>query len=228
MELQDFLQDQGFLTGNVDGRFGFGTRKAVIAFQTANGLKADGYFGRASREKAASLLTFDNTTEIEETGTVAATSSVDGCTSTVGFSPLSGLKCDGTVTPVVTQNTIPVVTPSLPEINNSPVEVISPAKVFAPEGVAVGGSAEKGDFVVIENVKSNSTATLALSNGKTYSMEISKSPYANYDNGYFYFPDIVRNIQNPTSYTFVINFSYPDNGQIISGVLNTPTAGISI
>ena len=38
IELQDFLQDQGVYSGTIDGRFGLGTRKAVIAFQKATGV----------------------------------------------------------------------------------------------------------------------------------------------------------------------------------------------
>jgi peptidoglycan hydrolase-like protein with peptidoglycan-binding domain len=45
--LQSFLQTEGFLTGKADGKFGPGTKKAVIAFQAANGLTADGSFGPA-------------------------------------------------------------------------------------------------------------------------------------------------------------------------------------
>jgi peptidoglycan hydrolase-like protein with peptidoglycan-binding domain len=56
IELQDFLVDQGFLIGKVDGRFGLITRKAVIAFQVANDLKGDGYFGILSRGKANNIL----------------------------------------------------------------------------------------------------------------------------------------------------------------------------
>src|SRR3990167_6739588 len=74
-ELQEFLQDQNFYTGKIDGKFGFGTLRAVKAFQAKEGLKIDGYFGRVSREKAniilADLLKDSNDTEIIETGTIA-------------------------------------------------------------------------------------------------------------------------------------------------------------
>ncbi len=76
IELQDFLTQEGVYTGKLDGRYGFGTLNAVKAFQTANGLKADGYFGKGSRAKAdeiiASLLSDSNATEQEETGTITA------------------------------------------------------------------------------------------------------------------------------------------------------------
>ena len=55
-QLQDFLQDQGFYKGNIDSKFGLGTMRAVMAFQKANGLSVDGYFGKISRSKANSIL----------------------------------------------------------------------------------------------------------------------------------------------------------------------------
>jgi len=74
IELQEFLQDQEYLKGSVDGKFGFGTLKAVKAFQKDQGLKVDGYFGKGSREKAKSildeLLKDSNVMELEETGTI--------------------------------------------------------------------------------------------------------------------------------------------------------------
>lgn len=100
-DLQDFLQDQGSYTGKIDGKFGLGTLKSVKAWQTANQLTPDGYFGFASRTKAnvtlASLLDASNATELAETGTIAPVATVDGCTSTTGFSTTTGLKCDGTL-----------------------------------------------------------------------------------------------------------------------------------
>lgn len=43
--LQRDLQKLGFYDQSVDGIFGFGTQQAVIAFQTAHDLKADGFAG---------------------------------------------------------------------------------------------------------------------------------------------------------------------------------------
>jgi putative chitinase len=43
--LQQALQDRGFLAGAIDGVFGLGTQAAVIAFQQASGLGADGIVG---------------------------------------------------------------------------------------------------------------------------------------------------------------------------------------
>ncbi len=52
--LQSLLQALGFLGGKVDGSFGPTTKEAVISFQKANGLKADGVAGSATMTKLES------------------------------------------------------------------------------------------------------------------------------------------------------------------------------
>lgn len=47
-EVQRRLKNWGYYTGAVDGIFGAGTKKAVIAFQKKNGLTADGVVGMAT------------------------------------------------------------------------------------------------------------------------------------------------------------------------------------
>lgn len=47
-EVQRRLKQWGYYTGAVDGVFGAGTKKAVIAFQKKNGLTADGVVGKAT------------------------------------------------------------------------------------------------------------------------------------------------------------------------------------
>ncbi|MBQ8429308.1 MAG: spore cortex-lytic enzyme [Clostridia bacterium] len=47
-EVQRRLKLWGYYKGSVDGVFGAGTRKAVIAFQKKNGLTADGVVGKAT------------------------------------------------------------------------------------------------------------------------------------------------------------------------------------
>ncbi len=47
-EVQRRLKLWGYYSGNVDGIFGSGTKKAVIAFQKKNGLTADGVVGKAT------------------------------------------------------------------------------------------------------------------------------------------------------------------------------------
>lgn len=49
--LQQRLKDLGYLNGKVDGKFGGGTRRAVIAFQRMNGLDTDGVAGTETLAK---------------------------------------------------------------------------------------------------------------------------------------------------------------------------------
>ena len=49
--MQQRLKALGYYTGSVDGTFGEGTRKALVAFQKANGLTADGVAGTATLKK---------------------------------------------------------------------------------------------------------------------------------------------------------------------------------
>src|SRR5690349_17493442 len=48
VSLQNQLKALGFDPGTVDGKFGPGTKKALIAFQKSKGLQADGMVGPAS------------------------------------------------------------------------------------------------------------------------------------------------------------------------------------
>lgn len=54
--MQDDLNKLGYNLGNADGIFGVNTEKAVKNFQKEYGLKADGLFGRMSKEKLYSLI----------------------------------------------------------------------------------------------------------------------------------------------------------------------------
>ena len=49
--MQQKLKDLGYYTGSVDGTFGSGTETALRAFQTTNGLKADGVAGQQTLNK---------------------------------------------------------------------------------------------------------------------------------------------------------------------------------
>jgi peptidoglycan hydrolase-like protein with peptidoglycan-binding domain len=74
-ELQTALTKLGYDTGGVDGRFGAGTRKAVIAFQKASGLTADGLAGT----KTQNLLATKASASEAGTGSTGSTgSSTDG------------------------------------------------------------------------------------------------------------------------------------------------------
>ncbi len=48
-DLQSRLKTLGYYSGEIDGRFGSGTKDAVIAFQKRNGLDADGIAGTETR-----------------------------------------------------------------------------------------------------------------------------------------------------------------------------------
>lgn len=50
-KLQQRLKDLGYLSSKVDGQYGGGTKRAVIAFQRRNGLTADGEAGEATLAK---------------------------------------------------------------------------------------------------------------------------------------------------------------------------------
>lgn len=47
-QIQSVLKDEGYYTGSIDEIFGTKTKNAVIAFQKANGLTADGIVGSAT------------------------------------------------------------------------------------------------------------------------------------------------------------------------------------
>lgn len=104
IELQDFLQDQNLYIGKVDGKFGLGTLRAIKAFQTANNLGIDGYFGSATRAKADEILAADlegsNAAEQAETGTVAIVSNVEGCAPGNAYSTLTGQPCNVNTQPI--------------------------------------------------------------------------------------------------------------------------------
>ncbi len=48
--VQTALKSAGYYTGKVDGKVGAGTKAAIVAFQKANGLTADGVLGRKTWE----------------------------------------------------------------------------------------------------------------------------------------------------------------------------------
>lgn len=74
LQLQDLLQQQGFLTATPNGYFGDATEAAVIAFQAAHGIEQLGVVGPATR---AALNTITG-------GTGASTSSSTSTSGTVG------------------------------------------------------------------------------------------------------------------------------------------------
>ncbi len=86
-ELQAFLVSKGFLVmpvGVTPGYFGALTQAAVARYQVANGIVPPaGYFGPLTRASVASM------------GTTAPVAGLPaGCSSTSGFSPTTGVRCD--------------------------------------------------------------------------------------------------------------------------------------
>lgn len=83
---------QTVVGATTDGIFGPMTKAKVMAWQASKGLTPDGLFGPLSKAKANEVI-----------GNFPA-----GCTSAIGFSPTTGVKCDGsttvTPTPVVVLN----------------------------------------------------------------------------------------------------------------------------
>ena len=75
--LQTALTKLGYDAGGVDGRFGAGTRKAVIAFQKACGLTADGLVGTKTQNLLYSKAS-------ESTGSDTGNTSTDNNSSTDG------------------------------------------------------------------------------------------------------------------------------------------------
>ena len=59
-EVQRRLKNWGYYQGSVDGIFGANTKKAVIAFQKKNGLKADGVVGKATYKALGMTDSYNN------------------------------------------------------------------------------------------------------------------------------------------------------------------------
>jgi peptidoglycan hydrolase-like protein with peptidoglycan-binding domain len=56
-QMQTALKSAGFYKGPVDGKPGKQTKKAIIQFQKAHGLKADGMVGKRTTEELSKYLT---------------------------------------------------------------------------------------------------------------------------------------------------------------------------
>lgn len=62
-EVQTALKNAGFYTGNIDGKMGPATDKAIKDFQASNSLKADGVVGTKTKSLLAKYLTQQPKTE---------------------------------------------------------------------------------------------------------------------------------------------------------------------
>lgn len=69
-ELQEFLIDKGFLTGQPTGNFFALTKKAVISYQKSVNLPATGFVGQLTRAEINKELAVNDEAEIQETGAV--------------------------------------------------------------------------------------------------------------------------------------------------------------
>ncbi|MFA5092713.1 MAG: peptidoglycan-binding domain-containing protein [Candidatus Omnitrophota bacterium] len=56
MEIQTALKNAGFYAGSIDGKIGPKSKKAIVDFQAANGLKADGKVGPKTWEVLSKYL----------------------------------------------------------------------------------------------------------------------------------------------------------------------------
>jgi len=91
--LQTFLKTEGYFFGRVDGRYGRITARAVGDFQEDVDLSRTERADAPTRAKINAFIAageiFDNT---NTTSTLP-----EGCTSTQGYSPTTGVKCDSSV-----------------------------------------------------------------------------------------------------------------------------------
>lgn len=205
-ELQDFLQDQDFLIGKVDGKYGLGTVKAVKAFQTANGLFADGYFGKGSRAKASSLLAVilkdSDATELAETGAVIpvvksilfdACKNIDGVQSEApqGMWADNGICLSVMQNPTSTSQSIPI----------TPIEVS-----FNDFG--------NRDFIFVSRFETSNALTLFINNifdGDTVTITFNGSVITKTFNGKNVpsVPDLYGSYQFPETVGLTPNTEYP-------------------
>lgn len=178
-EVQDFLTDQGFLKGTVDGKFGFATLRAVKAFQTANNLTPDGYFGKASRTAAQSILADltqgSDAEETADTGTVSApvvqpappkpvsdtgTQTQIAALAQQVQAQQATLNAIASSTQIVAQNTAPIVVPPLPSLiatplvapevcNDTPTMTVTPWTRTTNDSVNDSNIVQRGEFYVV-------------------------------------------------------------------------------
>ncbi|MDD3213395.1 MAG: peptidoglycan-binding protein [Eubacteriales bacterium] len=89
-DLQTALVKLGYSTNGIDGRFGAGTRKAVIAFQKANSLTADGLAGTKTQNLLYSLASAasssSDSSSSDDSGSSSGSSSSGSSSSDSGFS----------------------------------------------------------------------------------------------------------------------------------------------
>lgn len=82
-QLQNALKLLGFYTGGVDGKFGSGTRAAVIQFQRTNGLTADGLAGTKTQQLLYSQVNSGISGDNSSSSSSSSSSSASGFTRTL-------------------------------------------------------------------------------------------------------------------------------------------------
>jgi peptidoglycan hydrolase-like protein with peptidoglycan-binding domain len=181
--LQTALVKLGYSTNGIDGRFGAGTRKAVIAFQRANSLTADGLAGTKTQalifSKAEAADTSDsNSDSSSDSDTSSDTSSFTrtlrkGYTGSDVKSVQTQLKTLGyytyTVDGVYGNGTIAAV--SAFQKNNSLsvdglVGSVTYAKIFSSSAVAASSSSDS-DGSSSDDSSDSSTTYVSLSLGSS-------------------------------------------------------------
>lgn len=80
-ELQQNLKKLGYYSSSIDGKFGAGTQRAVVAFQKANGLTADGLAGSKTLELIAQKASGSTSSGSTSSGTTSSGSSSSGSAS---------------------------------------------------------------------------------------------------------------------------------------------------
>ena len=98
--LQQRLKDLGYYAGSVDGDYGAGTQQAVTAFQTANGLTADGVAGKAT------LNALYGSTGTGGTGTGTDPDKYGETVTTNGYSTISGSTSSSTANVTALQSAL--------------------------------------------------------------------------------------------------------------------------
>lgn len=146
--------------GHETTSFGSLTKAAVVRFQVANGLVADGIFGPMSGAKATSLSV---STDPCGTGTGSGTNLPSGCTSTSGWSSTTGVPCNtGT-------STVPGCMPGYMYSPTSGLPCNGSTPVVG--GPLVGGASAISDVDVLSTYN-NQKVGEGDSNVKVYGMKI--------------------------------------------------------
>jgi peptidoglycan hydrolase-like protein with peptidoglycan-binding domain len=112
--LQQKLKDLGFDPDGVDGNFGAGTKKAVIAFQQSKGLLTDGVVGpgtQAALDAAATAITGD--ASVTPVSDDSSTASSDSGVDPAGSGSEGAAAVGGAITSGVVPATAPVTSPNL-------------------------------------------------------------------------------------------------------------------